>query len=77
MDQLPPKFGVFVHKGSKDLGQFLPGGTWYDTRPPAEKEANSLTFQLTDKQREKGFSYSVRPIAQGYRPRWRPAIKSV
>ena len=77
MDQSQPKFCVFVHKGPKDVGQPLPDGAWYDSRPPAEKEATILTFRLTDKRREKGYRYSVRPIAQRYRPLWRPVIKAV
>ena len=77
MDQSPFKFCVFFHKGPKDLGQPLPGAAWYDARPPAEKEAATLKFQLTDQQLEKGYRYSVRPMAQGYRPLWRPVIKTV
>ena len=72
----PIKFCVFFHKGPKEMAQPLPGGLWYDARPPGEKEAAILTFQLTDKQREKGYRYSVRPMAQSYRPLWRPVIKA-
>lgn len=74
--QLPLKFCVLFHKGRKDIGQPLPGSVWYDARPPCELEAAILQFQLTDKQREMGYCYSVRPIAQSYRPLWKPMIRA-
>ena len=77
MDPSPFKFCVFFHKGRKDRGEPFRGGAWSDARPPAEKEAATLKFQLTDQQLEKGYRYSVRPMAQGYRPLWRPVIKTV
>jgi len=77
MGKLPFTFCVFFHKGPKDMGQPLPGGAWYDARSAAEKDATIRKFQLTDKQREKGYHYSVRPMGQSYRPLWRPVIKAV
>lgn len=77
MIQSPFKFCVFFHKGREDIGQIVPCGAWHDARRSAEKEAAMLQFQLTHEQREKGYRYSVRPIAQSYRPLWRPVIKAV
>ena len=76
MKQPPYSFCVLFHSGRKDVGQPLPNQRWWDTRPEADREAVKLQYLLTAAQRAKGCRYSVSPIPQGYRPLWRPVIKT-
>ncbi|MFH1300971.1 MAG: hypothetical protein ABIK07_07900 [Planctomycetota bacterium] len=76
MKRSPFRFCVLFHSGRKDVGQPLPDHRWWDSRPEADREAMKLQFMLTDAQQAKGCHYSVSPIELGYKPLWRPVVKT-